>query len=79
MRDRKSDAHRTIAERGAGRKLASSEDVHHKDEDKDNNAPANLEPMPHGKHSSETNRSRHTSLHKLRKALTMQKRGERLY
>ena len=77
MRDRKSDSHRTIATRAAGRKLAPGEDVHHKDGNKANNTPANLEPLPHGKHAAETNRTR--GLNKLRKALTMHDRGEKLY
>lgn len=77
MRDRKSDSHRKTKEKEAGRKLSSSTDVHHKDGNKANQTPGNLEDMPHGKHSAETNKTR--GLNKLRKALTMQERGERLY
>jgi hypothetical protein len=79
MRDRKSDSHRTVAARAAGRKLQPGEDVHHKDGNKANNATENLEPMEHGTHSAHTNRTRHTPLAKLRKALTMHQRGEKLY
>lgn len=50
---------------------------HHKDEDKANNAPDNLEVKDRGAHTADHNRSR--GLGKLRKALTMHKRGEKLY
>lgn len=79
MRDRKTDAHRKAAERKLGRRLKPGEDVHHKDENKANNAEDNLEPLSHGAHAAVTNRSRATGLHKLRKALTMHERGEKLY
>lgn len=77
MRDRKSDAHRTIASRAAGRKLTPSEVVDHVDEDKANNTPANLRVMGRGAHTTHHNRTRHVS--RLRKALAMVKKGERLY
>jgi N-acetylglucosamine-6-phosphate deacetylase len=77
MRDRPSDTHRRIAQKEAGRKLASSSDVHHKDGNKANNTPGNLDVQPHGAHSAETNKTR--SVNKLRKALTMHQRGEKLY
>lgn len=71
MRDRKSDAHMKVVPAGPGMIR------HHKDEDKENNAPGNLEVEPRGKHTADHNRAR--GLSKLRKALTMQKRGEKLY
>jgi hypothetical protein len=77
VRDRKSDTHRKVAEKEAGRKLPSSSDVHHKDGNKANNMPGNLEAKPKGEHSAETNKTR--GLNKLRKALTMHERGEKLY
>lgn len=50
---------------------------HHKDENKENNDPANLEVEPRGKHTADHNRAR--GLSKLRKSLTMHTRGEKLY
>ena len=76
-RDRKSETHRRVAEKEAGRKLQPSEDVHHKDGNKANNMPGNLEPKPHGAHSTETGKTK--SVNRLRKALTMHERGEKLY
>lgn len=77
MRDRKSDAHRQIASRAAGRKLTKGEVVHHLNEDKDDNRKENLAIQPHSKHTATHNRTRHVS--RLRKALAMVKKGERLY
>lgn len=50
---------------------------HHKDEDKTNNAPDNLEVESRSAHTTRHNKTR--SLGRLRKALTMHKRGEKLY
>lgn len=77
MRDRKSDVHRTIASRAAGRKLTKGEVVHHLNEDKTDNRKENLAIQPHGAHTSAHNRTRHVS--RLRKALAMVKKGEKLY
>lgn len=77
MRDRKSDKHRTIAEKHVGRKLGPNEVVDHKDEDKTNNAPINLAVKGRGEHTAAHNRTR--SLSKLRASLRMVKRGEKLY
>ena len=76
-RDRKSDQHRTLTEQRHGRKLGPDEIVHHKNEDKADNSDDNLEVVPRGKHTTDHNRSR--PLSKLRKALTMHLRGEKLY
>lgn len=77
MRDRPNDRHRAIASRKMGRPLRKDEDVSHNDDDKSNNDSSNLTVMKHGEHSSHTGRT--GSLRKLRKALTMHKRGEKLY
>ena len=78
MRDRKSDAHRKAGERKAGRKLGRNDIVHHRDEDKTNNSPDNLEIEERGKHTATHNR--HRGLSKLRKALRMMmQKGEGLY
>lgn len=71
MRDRKSDAHMKVLT------VKPNEVRHHKDENKENNAPDNLEPKDRGKHTSEHNKNR--GLSRLRKSLTMDKRGEKLY
>jgi len=67
MRDRKTDAHRAAGERKAGRKLGPNEIVHHKDENKDNNAPDNLVLVDRAQHTASHNRAR--SLSRLRRAL----------
>lgn len=77
MRDRKSDEHRKVAAKKIGRKLAPNEVVHHADEDKDNNAPANLAVDSRGAHTSAHNRTRGIS--KLRASLRMHREGKRLY
>lgn len=78
MRDRKDDTiHRKVTEAKLGRKLAPNEVVHHGDEDKTNNTPANLTPEDRGQHTTNHNKTR--GLSRLRKALTMPKRGEKLY
>jgi hypothetical protein len=71
MRDRKSDKHRKIHPAPPGH------DVHHKDGNKDNNDPMNLEDMPHAQHSKRTAGERH--LRKLQRALNMPARKEKLY
>lgn len=43
--------HRLVAESMLGRRLTSSEDVHHKDGDKSNNHPDNLEILAHAEHA----------------------------
>lgn len=76
-RDRKSDQHRAAGERKAGRKLGPDETIHHLDENKKNNADANLAIKPRGKHTADHNRGRGVS--KLKESLRMQKEGRRLY
>lgn len=49
--------HRLIAESSIGRRLLPGEIVHHKDGDKSNNAPENLEVLPSQRHHGATHRS----------------------
>ncbi len=76
-RDRKSDAHRRLTEQELGRKLGPNEIVHHIDEDKTNNSKQNRMVESRGVHTTRHNKTR--GLGKLRKALTMHHRGEKLY
>lgn len=71
MRDRKSDAHMKVVKAGPGMVR------HHQDENKENNAPENLTVETRSAHTTRHNRTR--SLGKLRKALTMVGRKEKLY
>lgn len=50
--------HRVVMERELGRKLEPWELVHHKDDDKGNNDPANLEVREFGEHTAEHSRGR---------------------
>lgn len=50
--------HRLVAGRIAGRPLLPDEDVHHRDGDKTNNVPENLEVLPHAEHTRVTNSER---------------------
>ena len=78
MRDRQSDtAHRNAAEIKLGRKLLDTEVVDHLDENKANNAPANLDVKPRGAHTAQHNRSR--GLSKLRASLRAVTDGRKLY
>ena len=72
MRDRKSDAHRKVANARPG------EDIHHKDGNKDNNAPGNLERLSHSSHSR-TTASEKPHVRRLKRALNMPARKEKLY
>ena len=72
MRDRKSDTHRKVANAQPG------EDVHHVDGNKDNNAPINLEKKSHRAHSKQT-ASEPRVIRRLKRALTMPARKEKLY
>lgn len=71
MRDRKSDQHRVIHPAPPGN------DVHHKDGNKDNMDPMNLEDKPHAAHSAQTQKEK--GLRKLQRALSMPARKEKLY
>lgn len=71
MRDRKSDVHTKVLT------VKPNEVRHHKDENKANNSPGNLEAKDRGAHTAEHNKTR--GLGRLRKALTMHTRGEKLY
>lgn len=71
MRDRKNDNHMKVVPAGPGQVR------HHKDENKENNAPDNLEVQDRGAHTADHNK--HRGLSKLRKSLSMPSRGEKLY
>jgi len=71
LRDRKSDAHMKVVDAGPGMVR------HHDDEDKTNNDKTNLTVETRSAHTTRHNKTR--SLGKLRKALSMPKRGEKLY
>lgn len=78
MRDRTDDhTHRQVAATKLGRPLKPSEVVDHLDEDKANNAPANLQVVPRGAHTAKHNRQRRLS--KLRGALRMVKEKRKVY
>lgn len=57
-RDRKTDLHRRVAETALGRPLTPADIVHHKDENKANNTPANLEVQTRGAHTILHNKTR---------------------
>lgn len=71
MRDRTSDAHMKVVPAGPGMVR------HHNDENKANNAKENLTVETRSAHTTRHNKTR--SLGKLRKALTMHERKEKLY
>lgn len=50
--------HIHVMEQHIGRRLRPDEDVHHKDEDKTNNALSNLELMTHAEHTALHNRKK---------------------
>ncbi len=72
MRDRKSDAHMRALH------VAPGNVRHHKDENKENNSPDNLEEKTRSQHSKDHARTP-SVLKKLRKSLSMTARKERLY
>jgi hypothetical protein len=78
-RDRKSNAHRTAAQRALGRPIKPGHDVDHLNENKADNSPANLRETPHGAHSKLTQSPGRKSLRRLQKSLTMPTRGEKWY
>ena len=71
MRDRKSDLHTKVVPAGPGMIR------HHKDEVKEHNTADNLDVMSRGAHTTLHNKTR--ELGKLRKALSMPQRKEKLY
>jgi HNH endonuclease len=78
MRDRKDDqTHRTVAAAKLGRPLAANEVVDHRNENKTDNSPANVQAMDRGAHTAQHNANR--GLSKLRTALRMVKEGKKSY
>ena len=80
MRDRRDDdAHRDALERKLGRPLGPDEVADHRDGDQENNAPANLEVKTRSEHSRRHADPAVKTQMKLKKALTMVRRKEKLY
>ena len=79
MRDRSTSTHRTVAARQLGRPIKPGHDVDHRNENKADTSPANLQELPHGEHSRVTQSLGRKSLRNLTKALTMPQRREKLY
>lgn len=78
MRDRKSDtAHRRAAESKLGRKITDKEVVDHRNEDKTDQTPTNLDVKTRSAHTTQHNKAR--GLSKLRAALRMTTEGKKLY
>ncbi len=75
MRDRKTDVHRNRAQAKLGRDLTPDEVVHHVDENKSNNTPANLDVGKRGPHTTHHNQNRGLSM--LRRALRMSRGAEK--
>ena len=75
MRDRKSESHRKVAAVKLGRPVKPGHDIDHLNENKKDNAPANLHEKPHGEHSRMTQSPGRKSLRALQKALAVV-RGE---
>ena len=78
MRDRPNEKHRDMLEQKLGRKLLPKEVADHVDEDKSNNAPANLRPEGRSAHTARHNHQR-GGLSKLRSALRMIREKRKLY
>ncbi len=78
MRDRPTDTHRTLTEAEVG-PLAPGEVVDHADGDKANNLRSNRRVMDVSAHTAMHADPKRRALDKLRRALTMEKRGKRLY
>lgn len=79
MRDRKSDTHRRVAEAKLGRPIKPGHDIDHRNENKADNSPANLEELPHGAHSSKTGLKGSRSLRTLQASLRMPSTRTKLY
>lgn len=79
MRDRPNDKHRRVATTKLGRPIRPGHDIDHRNENKADNSPGNLEEVPHGKHSSKTGRRENRSLRKLQASLAMERKKEKLY
>lgn len=72
-------AHRTAAETKLGRPLQKDEDVHHRDDDKKNFNPTNLDVMKHGDHSKMTSSKERKTYAKLQDSLRMVREKRKLY
>lgn len=79
MRDRKNDNHRKLTEQELGRKLGTNEVVDHINTDKTDNSRGNRRVMSRSDHTRRHNKPAARRLAKLQRALTMHKRGEKLY
>jgi len=73
------EAHRTAAETKLGRPLRKDEDVHHRDDDKKNFDPANLDVMKHGEHSRLTASKERKAFAELAASLRMFREKKKLY
>ena len=79
MRDRPNDQHRQTAQRSLRRPIRPGFDIDHRNENKLDNSPANLEEVSHAEHSQRTQSSGRRSLRRLQRSLTMPQRREKLY
>lgn len=79
MRDRPNDTHRRVAALKLGHPIKPGHDIDHRNENKADNSPGNLEELPHGTHSSKTGKRENRSLRKLQAALAMERKKETLY
>ena len=78
-RDRKGNDHRKAAELKLGRPIKPGHDIDHRDENKANNNPANLQELPHDEHSKLTGSKGRRSLRAIQKALAMPSQRKKLY
>jgi hypothetical protein len=76
MRDRPNDNHRNAVPGGPPGK---GKIVHHKDENKENNASGNLASEDRGAHTAHHKSGAGRRLTKLKRALTMEARREKIY
>ena len=79
MRDRKTDGYRAVAARTLGRPIKPGHDIDHRNSNKEDNSPANLQELPHGVHSSKTGKKENRTLAKLQRALAIGRSERKLY